>query len=73
MRAMRAGWLGKGWEVCGTQGKMKETKNREVSFPRNDNFIEAQWKGFGRKEGGGGWVRDEEAQTSFERSLRKKR
>lgn len=26
VRAMRAGWLGKGWEVCSPQGKMKEPR-----------------------------------------------
>ena len=35
--------------------------------------MQALWKGFGRKVAVGDWVRDEEAQTSSEINLRKKR
>lgn len=72
VRAMGAGWFGKGWEVCGTQGKMKEPRIEKL-VSLGMVISEARWKGFGREEVVGGWLRDEEAQTSFEISLRKKR
>lgn len=49
------------------------TKNREVSFPGMGNFMQAPWKQFIRMVAVGDWIKDEEAQTSSEINLRKKR
>ena len=40
---------------------------------RMGNFMQALWKGFGRKIAVGEWVKGEEGQASSEINLRKKR
>ena len=52
---------------------MREPKIEKIVPLEMGNFMEAPWKGSGRKVVVRGWVRDEEAQTSSEISLGKKR
>lgn len=43
------GWLGERWEVFGSQGKVREPRIEKVVPLEMGNFMEALWKGFGRK------------------------
>lgn len=49
-----------------------EGTNKRVSLGMG-NFMQALWKGFGRKIAAGEWVKGKEAQASSEINLRKKR